>query len=155
MDTLNGVGHGSFCRTSSLPLLTNKSFRKTPVNPTQAHRGHNDSLNFILVGPLGQAAYAAQILGMATSSPGNMSFADYNRGTFVVGSAGQIISVVSILSGLLLWGHGAFWLLFSLATTVHLGFFTDGGVKTTQYSLYAWSAVFPCVRSVRSSYYFW
>lgn len=110
-------------------------------------------LNFILVGPLGQAAYAAQILGMATSSPGNRSFADYNRGTFITESAGQTISVVSILSGLVLWGYGAFWLLFSLATTVHLGFFTDGGIKTTQYSLSAWSPVFPWVRSRHTSYY--
>lgn len=102
-------------------------------------------LNFILVGPLGQAAYAAQILGMAASSPRNESFGDYNRGTFITKSAGQTISVVSILCGLVLWGYGAFWLLFSLATTVHLGFFTNGGIKTTQYSLSAWSPVFPWV----------
>ncbi|KAL9605299.1 MAG: hypothetical protein Q9179_001506 [Wetmoreana sp. 5 TL-2023] len=100
-------------------------------------------MNYILVGPLGQASVAMQNLGLAASAPGNRTFASYNRGTFITASAGQVLGTVGTLSGLLVWSYGAWWLLFSIAMTVHLGIFADGGIQ--QYSLSAWSAVFPWV----------
>ncbi|KAI4137779.1 MAG: hypothetical protein L6R39_007102 [Caloplaca ligustica] len=98
-------------------------------------------MNYILVGPLGQASAALQLLGKAASTPGNMTFASYNRGTFITASAGQVLQTVGTLSGLLIWSYAAWWMLFSLAMTVHLGFFADGGIR--KYSLSAWSSVFP------------
>ena len=101
-------------------------------------------MNYILVGPLGQASVALQTLGQAASAPGNMTFASYNRGTFLTGSAGQVLGTMGTLSGLLIWSYGAWWLLFSVAMTIHLGIFADGGIR--EYSLSAWSSVFPWVR---------
>ncbi|KAL8832758.1 MAG: hypothetical protein Q9170_004756 [Blastenia crenularia] len=101
-------------------------------------------VNYITVGPLGQASVAMQMLGKAASAPGNMTFAAYNKGTFLTRSAGQVLGTVGTLSGLLVWSYGVWWLLFSIAMTIHLGFFADGGIR--EYSLSAWSSVFPWVR---------
>ncbi|KAL8712127.1 MAG: hypothetical protein Q9220_003561 [cf. Caloplaca sp. 1 TL-2023] len=72
-------------------------------------------MNYILVGPLGQASAAMQLLGQAASAPGNKTFAAYNKGTFLTASAGQVLGTV--------------------------GVFADGGIR--KYSLSAWSSVFP------------
>lgn len=100
-------------------------------------------MTYIIFGPLGQASVAMQYLGKAASSPGNMTFASYNRGTFITKNAGDVLGTVGTLSGLLVWSYGVWWLLFSIAMTVHLGIFADGGIR--QYSLSAWSVVFPLV----------
>lgn len=100
-------------------------------------------LNYTTVGPLGQASAALQLLGKAASAPGNKTFASYNRGTFITASAGQVLEAVGTLSGLLIWGYAAWWMLFSLALTVHLGIFADGGIR--EYSFSAWSSVYPWV----------
>lgn len=97
--------------------------------------------------PPGQASAALQLLGAAASSPGNMSFASYDRATFITANAGQVLDTVGTLSGLLIWSSAAWWMLFSLAMTIHLGIFADGGVK--EYSLSAWSPVYPWVRVAR------
>ncbi|KAL8872828.1 MAG: hypothetical protein Q9174_001606 [Haloplaca sp. 1 TL-2023] len=100
--------------------------------------------NFTIVGPLGQASNAIQILGKAASSPETMAFALYNKGTFITENAGRVLGVTCTLSGLMLWSYSAWWLLFSLVMTVHLGFFADGGIRHYQFS--AWSVVYPWVR---------
>ncbi|KAL8690107.1 MAG: hypothetical protein Q9218_004375 [Villophora microphyllina] len=100
-------------------------------------------MNYIPVGPLGQASVAIQNLGLAAAAPGNRTFASYNRGTFITANAGQVLNTIGTLSGLIIWSYGAWWLLFSIVMTIHLGIFADGGVR--QYSLSAWSTVFPWV----------
>lgn len=100
-------------------------------------------MNYIVVGPLGQASVAVQLLSQAASAPGNMTFASYNKGTFITASAGQVLGSVGTLAGLLIWSYGVWWLLFSIAMTVHLGIFAEGGIR--EYSLSAWSIVFPWV----------
>lgn len=100
-------------------------------------------MNWVLIGPLAQAAYACQILGSATASPGKQAFATYNKGYFITASAGQTISTVSTLAALVLWGYATFWVLFCIAATFHLEIFTQGGMKASKYSLSAWSPVFP------------
>lgn len=102
-------------------------------------------LTFVLVGPLGQGAYAFQILGTSAAAPGLGAFGTYNKGRFITNNDGKIIEAVSILTGLVLWGYGAFWLLFSLVESVHLGLFRGGGIKNRGYGLQMWSPVFPCV----------
>ena len=102
-----------------------------------------NSTNWILVGPLGQAAYACQILGAASASPGHLSFAEYNRGYFITANSGEIISTVSTLAALVLWGYATFWVLFCMAATVHLEVFSQDGIKNSKYSLSAWSPMFP------------
>lgn len=89
------------------------------------------------LGRLAQASAVLQLLGTAALSPGNMSFASYDRGTFITASAEQVLDTVGTFSGLLIWTFAAWWMLFSLAMTVHLGIFVDGGTKI--YSLSAWS----------------
>ena len=104
------------------------------------------ALQYIIVGPLGQASYAFQILGTSAASPGSGSFGAYNKGHFITENDGKIVEAVSILVGLVLWGYGAFWLLFSLAESVHLGLFKGGGIRNSGYNIAMWTAVFPCVR---------
>ncbi|KAL6721807.1 hypothetical protein ACLMJK_000912 [Lecanora helva] len=96
-----------------------------------------------LAGPLGQAAYACQILGSAAASPGHQVFANYDRGTFITASSGQVINAASALAGLVIWGYATFWALFSLIATIHLEFCTQGGIRNSKYSLSVWSPVFP------------
>ncbi|KAL8696417.1 MAG: hypothetical protein Q9224_002808 [Gallowayella concinna] len=98
-------------------------------------------MNFIPVGPLGQASVAMQILGQAASAPGHLTFASYNEGTFITASAGQVLGTMGTFMGLLTWSYAAWWLLFAIALTIHLGIFADGGIR--EYSLSAWSTVFP------------
>ncbi|KAL8802742.1 MAG: hypothetical protein Q9200_006481 [Gallowayella weberi] len=100
-------------------------------------------MNYIPVGPLGQASVAMQILGQAVTAPGHQTFASYNRGIFITASAGQVLGTMGTFMGLLTWSYGAWWLLFSVALTIHLGIFADGGIR--EYSLSAWSSVFPWV----------
>lgn len=102
-----------------------------------------NAANWILVGPLAQAAYAFQILGSATESPGKEPFARYSKGYFITASAGQIISTASTLAGLMLWGYATFWILFCLTATIHLEFFTQGGLRNSKYSLSVWSPGYP------------
>ena len=104
---------------------------------------NQNPMNWILVGPLGQAAYACQILGAATASPGHQTFASYDRGYFITASSGQVISTVSTLAALVLWGYATFWILFSLAATIHLEIFSKGGIRSSKYRLAVWSPVFP------------
>ena len=104
------------------------------------------ALQYVLVGPLGQASYAFQILGTSAASPGIGSFGAYNKGHFITENDGRIVEAVSILIGLILWGYGAFWLLFSLAESIHLAFFKGGGMRDMGYNISMWSPVFPCVR---------
>ena len=99
--------------------------------------------NWILVGPLGQAAYACQILGAAAASPGKESFASYGRGYFLTENSGETVSSVSILASLVLWGYATFWIIFSLVATLHLECFTQGGLKKSKYNLSYWSPIFP------------
>ncbi|KAL8992394.1 MAG: hypothetical protein Q9169_007137 [Polycauliona sp. 2 TL-2023] len=99
-------------------------------------------MNYVTFGPLGQASAALQYLGTAASSPvENSTFASYNQGTFITANAGQILDTVGTLSGLLLWSFAAWWMLFSVTMTVHLGILADGGIQ--EYSLSAWSPVYP------------
>ncbi|KAI4247169.1 MAG: hypothetical protein L6R40_001512 [Gallowayella cf. fulva] len=100
-------------------------------------------MNYLLVGPLGQASVAMQVLGQAGSAPGHQTFASYNKGTFITANAAQVLGTVGTLMGLLTWSYGAWWLLFSIALTIHLGIFADGGIR--EYSLSAWSTSFPWV----------
>lgn len=100
-------------------------------------------MNWTLVGPLAQAAYACQILGAAAASPGKEVFASYNKGFFITAGSGQTISSVSTLAALVLWGYATFWFIFCLAASIHLEFFTQGGIRKAKYSLSAWSPVFP------------
>lgn len=102
-------------------------------------------LTYVLIGPLGQGAYAFQILGTSAAAPGLGAFGTYNKGRFITNDDGKIIEAASILTGLLLWGYAAFWLLFSLVESVHLGLFRGGGIKNRGYGLQMWSPVFPCV----------
>lgn len=103
------------------------------------------ALMYVFVGPLGQGAYAFQILGSSASSPGIGSFGAYNKGRFITENAGQVVEAVSTLMGLLLWGYAAFWVLFCLAESVHLGLFKDGGIRNRGYNISMWSPVFPLV----------
>ena len=102
-------------------------------------------LTYVLIGPLGQGAYAFQILGTSAAAPGLGAFGTYNKGRFITNDDGKIIEAASILIALLLWGYAAFWLLFSLVESVHLGLFRGGGIKNRGYGLQMWSPVFPCV----------
>lgn len=99
-------------------------------------------LTYVIVGPLGQAAYAFQILG---TSAGVGAFGTYNKGRFITDNSGKIVEAVSILAAVVLWGYGAFWILFCLAETVHQGLFKGGGIRNRGYGLQFWSPVFPWV----------
>ena len=135
---------GYICLGLGLPF----SFIITAVYITRLLRSglpprHQNPMNWILVGPIGQAAYACQILGAATASPGHQVFASYDRGYFITASSGQVISTVSTLTALVLWGYATFWVLFSLAATMHLEIFSQGGLRGSKYSLAVWSPMFP------------
>jgi len=102
-------------------------------------------LTYVIIGPLGQASYAAMILGTSAASPGIGSFGVYNKGRFITGNDGNIVEAASILFALVLWGYGAFWISFALVESIHLGLFKGGGIKNPGHDISMWSPIFPIV----------
>ncbi|KAK4548671.1 hypothetical protein LTR36_009582 [Oleoguttula mirabilis] len=88
----------------------------------------------LLVGPCGQSAAAAQLLGTAAST----YFGQYAKGTFLQASAGSTLRVVGVLLGLMFVGLGLLFAAFSIYIIV------EAAVKRQhQYSLMWWSTIFP------------
>lgn len=111
-------------------------------------------MTYVIIGPLGQASYALMILGASAASPGPGAFGKYNSGRFITDNDGKVVEAVSILSALILWGYGAFWILFALAESIHLGLFKSGGIKNVGHSVSMWSPIFPIVSSLPCKNYF-
>jgi len=91
---------------------------------------------FILVGPMGQAAAALQLLGTAANT--KQDFAHYNKGTFLTASAASGLDSASILIALLIMGFDYFWALVALFAVVEGAF-----KKQLTYSMMWWSTIFP------------
>jgi len=91
---------------------------------------------FVLVGPMGQASAALQLLGTAANS--KQDFAHYNSGTFLTGSAASGLDSASVLIALLFLGFDYFWLLVALFAVV------EAAIKRQlSYSMMWWSTIFP------------
>ncbi|KAJ5287831.1 C4-dicarboxylate transporter/malic acid transport protein [Penicillium angulare] len=81
--------------------------------------------DMIICGPLGQGAFALQVLGEAAQG----SFGAYKRGTFLTDKAADTIGFTSQFLGLLTWGYGIFWWSFAILSICHtLGVFTNAAV---------------------------
>ncbi|TKA77025.1 hypothetical protein B0A55_01959 [Friedmanniomyces simplex] len=88
----------------------------------------------LLVGPLGQSSAALQGLGSAASS----FFKTYDKGTFLMQSAGSVCSAVGVLLGLMLAGMAVFFMAFGAYVIL------EGAIKRQhKYSLMWWSTIFP------------
>lgn len=98
--------------------------------------------DMIVCGPFGQGSFALQGLGQAVLKG---SFAAYNRGSFLTSSAAAPIGYVSQFMGLLAWGYGVFWWCFAIISICHTLGAQPGGWRKTQFSLTAWSLIFPWV----------
>ena len=101
---------------------------------------------FLLCGPLGQGSFALQILGEAVSRG---PFAGYGRGVFLTESAAMPIAYASEFAGLVTWGHATFWWGFAVISVVSDCISrakAKGGIREMEFSLTAWSVVFPWVR---------
>ncbi|RAK84917.1 hypothetical protein BO79DRAFT_274346 [Aspergillus costaricaensis CBS 115574] len=96
--------------------------------------------DMILCGPFGQGSFALLILGQVVRSG---AFAEYNRGSFLTGEAAIPIGYASQLAGLLSWGYGTFWWGYAIISILHTAIKQPGGWRRIQYSLSAWSLVFP------------
>ncbi|KAK5122304.1 hypothetical protein LTR85_004215 [Meristemomyces frigidus] len=88
----------------------------------------------LLVGPCGQSAAAAQLLGTAAST----YFGTYGRGTFLQASAGMTLSAVGVLFGLMFVGLGLLFAVFSIYVIIEAAF-----KRQHVYSLMWWSTIFP------------
>ncbi|KAJ5090878.1 C4-dicarboxylate transporter/malic acid transport protein, partial [Penicillium argentinense] len=96
--------------------------------------------DMIVCGPFGQGSFALQVLGEAAEKG---SFAAYDRGTFLTAAAGKPIGFISQFLGLLTWGYGVFWWCFAILSICHTACGQPGGWRATQFSLSAWSLIFP------------
>ncbi|KAI2816070.1 hypothetical protein CBS115989_7134 [Aspergillus niger] len=96
--------------------------------------------DMILCGPFGQGSFALLILGQVVRSG---AFAAYNRGSFLTAEAAIPIGFASQFAGLLSWGYGTFWWGYAIISILHTAFKQPGGWRRMQYSLSAWSLVFP------------
>ena len=110
---------------------------------------------FILCGPLSQGSYALQVLGDVVSRG---PFAGYGRGLFLTQSAAMPIAYASEFAGLIMWGYATFWWGFAIVSVV-FDFISKakakGGIRKMEFSLSAWSVVFPWVgESYVASYHF-
>lgn len=94
---------------------------------------------FLVVGPLGQGAFALQMLGTAAEK----AFRQYNKGVFLVPQAGLIVGAVSILCAIALVGYGMFWIAVAVVGVVDSTFAQDGGWKQMEFNMRQWSMVFP------------
>lgn len=59
---------------------------------------------------MGQSATAL----VALSAASTMHFSDYNRGTFLTGSAAEALSAACMLVALLMFGFGVFWMIYGM-----------------------------------------
>jgi tellurite resistance protein TehA-like permease len=91
---------------------------------------------FILIGPMGQAAAALQLLGTAALS--KQDFLHYNKGTFLTGSAASSVDGAGVLIALLFLGFDYFWCLIAVFAVVEAAF-----KKELSYSMMWWSTIFP------------
>jgi len=97
----------------------------------------------ILCGPLGQASFAFQILGQVVQRG---SFAEYGRGVFLTKEAATPVAYASEFMGLITWGYGTFWWAFAVISLIHEGVARSLTRSTYNFSISAWSVVFPWVR---------
>lgn len=98
--------------------------------------------DMIVCGPFGQGSFALQGLGEAVVKG---SFGAYNRGDFLTYTAATPIGYVSQFLGLLTWGYGVFWWCFAILSICHTLGAQPGGWRNTQFSMTAWSLIFPWV----------
>lgn len=98
--------------------------------------------DMILCGPFGQGAYALLILGHAIDQG---SFAAYDRGQFLTAQAAQPVSFASQFAGLLSWGYGTFWWCFATISIIHTMLSQPDGMRNSQFTMSAWSLIFPWV----------
>ncbi|KAJ5675951.1 hypothetical protein N7462_008848 [Penicillium macrosclerotiorum] len=96
--------------------------------------------DMIVCGPFGQGAFALQVLGETVQ---HGSFAAYHRGTFLTAQAAIPIGYASQFLGLLTWGSGIFWWCFAILSICHTLCAQPGGWRHTQFSMAAWSLIFP------------
>ena len=107
--------------------------------------GHPTDQMFLLCGPLGQGSFALQILGEAVARG---SFAAYDSGVFLTEKAATPIAFASEAAGLMAWGFGTFWWGFAVIAVLHDSSNrakAKGGLLKLEFSLTAWSIVFPWV----------
>jgi sodium-dependent phosphate transporter len=97
--------------------------------------------DMILCGPFGQGGFALQVLGTAVQK----SFPKYARGTILRAQAAGPIASVSQFAGVLSWGFATFWWAFAIISILHTLAMQPRGLKSTTFSLGAWSLVFPWV----------
>lgn len=131
------VGAGLALAASFDALIIFQHFDRTPPVPSKVWR------YMIVCGPMGQGSFALQGLGEAVLRG---SFATYNRGTFLTAAAAAPIGYVSQFMGLLTWGYGVFWWVFAIICIYHTLHIQPGGIRSTQFSMAAWSLIFPWVR---------
>ncbi|KAK5130621.1 hypothetical protein LTR08_001880 [Meristemomyces frigidus] len=88
----------------------------------------------LLIGPSGQSAAAAQLLGNASQK----FFGAYDRGTFFQATAGNTLATVGVLLGLMFVGLGLLFAAFAIYVIVETAF-----KRQHKYSLIWWSTIFP------------
>lgn len=97
------VGLGIFMALILYTQLLQQLLLKGWPSPDQA------ATLFVLVGPMGQASAALQLLGSAASTYGR--FAGYNKGSFLTEAAAPPLEVVCVLIALLLTGISIIWMI--------------------------------------------
>lgn len=97
----------------------------------------------ILCGPLGQGSFALQILGQVVQSG---SFAEYDRGVLLTNEAAGPLGYASEFLGLVAWGYATFWWGFAVLSLVREFIARSGEIRKSDFSIAAWSIVFPSVR---------
>lgn len=131
------VGAGLALAASFDALIFFQHFDRTSPVPSRVWQ------DMIVCGPMGQGSFALQGLGEAVLRG---SFAAYNRGTFLTAAAATPIGYISQFMGLLTWGYGVFWWVFAIINIYHTLRIQPGGMRNTQFSMAAWSLIFPWVR---------
>jgi tellurite resistance protein TehA-like permease len=96
----------------------------------------------IVCGPWGQGSFALQSLGQAVMKG---AFASYAKGSFLTSTAATPVGFASIFAGLCAWGHGTFWWAFAVVSIAQTAYTKGGGIRGLDFSLAAWSLVFPWV----------